>query len=57
MPGSEVRGLKSSMVGWAPRRYLSETSLSSPPSSKRRQAPARKAPPKEKPEPEKPSAM
>ena len=54
---AQVRDLKSSMVGWAPPRYLSETSLSSPPSSKRRRAPARKAPPKEEPAPAAPSAM
>jgi len=52
---AQVRDLRSSVVGWAPPRYLSETSMSSPPSSKRRRAPARKAPPQEKPAP--PSAM
>jgi uncharacterized protein YgiM (DUF1202 family) len=54
---AQVRDLKTSKVGWAPPRYLSETSLSSPPSSKRRRAPARKAPPQEKSAPENPSAM
>jgi uncharacterized protein YgiM (DUF1202 family) len=52
---AQVRDLKTSLVGWAPPRYLSETSMSSPPPSKRRRAPARQAPPKEKAEP--PSAM
>jgi uncharacterized protein YgiM (DUF1202 family) len=52
---AQVRDLKTSMVGWAPPRHLSEKSLSSPPSSKRRRAPARQAPPPEKPSP--PSAM
>jgi hypothetical protein len=54
---AQVRDLKSSVVGWAPPRYLSRTSLSSPPSSPRRRPPARKRPPKEEPAPEKPSAM
>jgi uncharacterized protein YgiM (DUF1202 family) len=54
---AQVRDLKTSQVGWAPPRYLSETSLSSPPSSPRRRAPARKAPPKEEPAPAKPKAM
>jgi hypothetical protein len=52
---AQVRDLKSSLVGFAPPRYLSETSRSSPPPSKRRRAPARQAPAPEKPEP--PSAM
>ena len=54
---AQVRDLKSSVLGWAPPRYLSETSLRSPSSSKRRRAPARKAPPKEDPAPAAPSAM
>ena len=54
---AQVRDLKSSVVGWAPPRYLSATSLSSPPSSQRRRAPARKAPPKEETAPAPPSAM
>ena len=54
---AQVRDLKTSQVGWAPPRYLSATSLSSPPSSPRRRAPARKAPPKEAPAPAKPSGM
>jgi uncharacterized protein YgiM (DUF1202 family) len=54
---AQVRDLKTSQVGWAPPRYLSETSLSSPSPSKRRRAPARKAPPKEEPAPAKPSGM
>ena len=54
---AQVRDLKSSVVGWAPPRYLSSTSSSSPPSSPRRRAPARQAPPQEGPAPAKPSAM
>jgi uncharacterized protein YgiM (DUF1202 family) len=54
---AQVRDLKSSMVGWAPPRYLSETSPSSPPSPKRRRAPARKAPPQGEKAPAPPSAM
>jgi hypothetical protein len=54
---AQVRDLKTSVVGWAPPRNLSRTSLSSPSSSPRRRAPARKAPPKEEPAPVKPSGM
>jgi uncharacterized protein YgiM (DUF1202 family) len=54
---AQVRDLKTSQVGWAPPRYLSETSQGAPSSSKRRRAPARKAPPKEEPAPVKPSGM
>jgi uncharacterized protein YgiM (DUF1202 family) len=54
---AQVRDLKSSVVGWAPPRYLSETSKSAPSSSKRRPAPARKAPPKKEAAPAAPSAM
>jgi uncharacterized protein YgiM (DUF1202 family) len=54
---AQVRVLPGNTVGWVPPRYLSPSSLSSPPSSPRRRSPARKAPPKEEPAPEKPSAM
>jgi uncharacterized protein YgiM (DUF1202 family) len=54
---AQVRDLRSSQVGWVAPRYLSETALSSPPSPRRRRAPARKAPPKEEKAPTAPSAM
>jgi len=52
---AQVRDLRSSLVGWAPPRYLSSEPSSYPKSSPRRRAP-RKAAPKEEPA-EPPKAM
>ena len=52
---AQVRDLRSSVVGWAPPRYLSAAPVRSPKSPPRRRAP-RKEPPKEE-APEVPKAM
>jgi uncharacterized protein YgiM (DUF1202 family) len=44
---AQVRDLRSSIIGWAPPRYLSSAPVSHPKSPRRRRAPARQAPPKE----------
>ena len=44
---AQVRDLRTSLVGYAPPRYLSSAPLDSPKSSHRRRAPARKSAPKE----------
>jgi uncharacterized protein YgiM (DUF1202 family) len=59
---AQVRDLRTSLVGYAPPRYLSSAPLGAPKSAQRRRAPARKSPPKEEkkaPEetPKLPSAM
>ncbi len=54
---AQVRDLKSSVIGWAPPRYLSPGAGDDSAPPPRRRAPARKAPPKEEPAPAKPSGM
>lgn len=54
---AQVRDLRSSIIGWAPPRYLSSAPSSHPQTPRRRRAPARKAPPKEEKAPASPSVM
>jgi hypothetical protein len=54
---AQVRDLKSSIVGFAPPRYLAPAPAGSPKAAPGRRAPVRQAPPKEEKAPEKPSAM